>query len=60
MNKTFVAFVGVARSLVRSPRRRQARSVALLQASWLRATIMGPAITDQVAGVTTILAVANG
>ena len=55
MKKTFAAFVAVATiagSLAATP--------ALLQASRLRATIMGPAITDQVTGITTILAVANG
>ena len=57
MRKTFAAFVAVATiagSLAATPASAQ-RGVAPL-----RAAIMSPPLTEQVAGHTTILAVANG
>ena len=60
MRKTLLPSSRWQRLPVRSPRHPQAHSVALPQASRLRAAIMSPPHTEQVAGHTTILAVANG
>ena len=60
MKKTFVAFVALAAIAVSLAATPQTHSVASPRAPRLRAAIIGPPLTAQVPGHTTILAVANG